>query len=411
MDQTDTLSHYKSRFYLEKDTFYMDGNSLGLMSKDAEESMFKVMTDWKIEGIKIWGAKEGKYFMYPQQLGAKMSDLIHAKPEEVIALGSITTNIHQILTTLYQPTETRYKILVDELNFPTDIYAVKSVLRLKGYEHALDVIKSEDGKTLSEETIIAHMNDDVAVILLPAVLYRSAQLLDMKRLTMEAHKRGILIGWDLAHSIGAVNHDFNSFEPDFAVWCTYKYLNGGPGSVGGLYINRRHFDKSAGLQGWFGNKNDSQFQLRNSIDQTADASGWLQGTPHIMSLAALEGSLDMYLEAGIDNLRKKSLKLTDYLMAQINERLLTYGFTIGNPLESDRRGGHVCLEHDDAYRISSALRDYGVIPDFREPNVIRLAPVPLYVSFEDVYHVVEIIVAIVKNNKHESYSNIRETVV
>jgi kynureninase len=411
LDKNDTLYCYKEKFHLIEDACYMDGNSLGLMSINAEKKMYEAMNDWKEHGIKIWGLKEGKYFMYPQLLGGMMSKLIGAEENEVIALGSITTNIHQALMTFYKPTKARHKILVDELNFPTDRYAVESVLEQKNQEDSLVVVESRDGKTLAEEDIINALKEDVSILLLPSVLYRSAQLLDLEKITKAAHEKGIIVGFDLAHSIGVVDHDFSRIQADFAVWCTYKYLNGGPGSVGGLYINKRHFDKTAGLRGWFGNRNESQFQLNPTIDQTKDASGWLQGTPHIMALAALEGSLELYNEVGVKKLRKKSLALTSYMMDLIDSQLYELGFSIGNPRQDSRRGGHVCLEHDEAYRISQALRDNGVIPDFREPNVIRLAPVPLYTSFEDVEKVIEIIDKVTRNKLYEGYSSKRETVV
>lgn len=411
MNKKDDLYDYKSRFFIQDNTYYMDGNSLGLMSIDAKNKMLEVMTDWEKEGIKIWGVKDEKYFLYPQKIGRMMASLIQADPEEVIALGSITSNIHQALLTFYHPTAERHKILVDDLNFPTDRYAVQSVLDIKGHSNSLKSIASRDGKTLCEGDIIDSLTEDVAIVLLPAVLYRSAQLLDMEKITSVAQDRGIIVGWDLAHSIGVVDHDFSSIQADFAVWCTYKYLNGGPGSVAGLYINKKHFKKAAGLRGWFGNCNKTQFLLNNTIEQSPDASGFLQGTPHILSLAALEGSLEMYMEVGVKKLREKSLDLTDYLMHCIDERLADKGFTIGNPRPANQRGGHVSLEHDEAYRISVAMRDLGVIPDFREPNVIRLAPVPLYTHFEDLDQVVNIINKIMDDQMYLKYSIERASVV
>lgn len=411
MDQEDLLYDMKSRFFIQENEYYMDGNSLGLMSKDAKEKILEVMNDWASEGIKIWGIKDEKYFLYPQIIGSMMAPLINAKAEEVIALGSITSNIHQALSTFYQPTKERYKILVDDLNFPTDRYAIQSLLDLKGYPDGLKTVASIDGRTIDEDHIIESMTDDVALILLPAVLYRSAQLFNMKKISQAASDRNIIIGWDLAHSIGAVDHNFMDIQADFAVWCTYKYLNGGPGSVAGLYINEKHFDKKAGLRGWFGNRNETQFLLSNHFDQSLDASGHLQGTPHILSLAGLEGSLGIFQETGLQAIRRKSLKLTAYLMDLIDEHLSSFAFTIGNPRQDHKRGGHICLEHDEAYRISLAMRDAGVIPDFREPNVIRLAPVALYTHFSDLDRVVKIIHQIYDEGLYKKYSNKRASVV
>lgn len=407
LDAKDALFQYRNRFALEEGILYMDGNSLGLCSIDAKETLFDVLDVWEKEGIKIWGAHEGKYYQYPRFLGEKMSQLIGAYADEVVAMGSITSNLHQALTTFYQPNETRYKILVDELNFPSDIYAVQSVIGLKGLtlEKALKTVKSQDGRTLEEDDIIEAMTDDVALVLMPSVLYRSAQVLDMKKITAAAHERGILIGWDLAHGIGAITYDFKNVNPDFAVWCTYKYLNGGPGATAGLYINRRHFGGEVGLKGWFGCKPEKQFAMSHTFFAADDAGAFLQGTPNMLSMAPLEGALDMFLEVGMDKLREKSLALTDYLAELIEERLVPLGFSNGTPMEPHRRGGHIALEHDDAYRISLAMRTAGVVPDYRAPNVIRLAPVPLYVGFEDVYRVVEIIEDIVKKGTYKDASS------
>jgi kynureninase len=413
MDEKDVLKQFRERFYIREDEIYMDGNSLGLGSRDAEESLRNMLRVWKEEAIRIWGAEDGRYFNYSRILAEKAKDLIKADAEEIIFMGSITTNIHQALATFYKPTQDKYKIIVDELNFPSDIYATKSMIELKGYsvEDALVRVATRDGRTILEDDVIAEMKDDVALILLPSVLYRSSQLLDMERITRAAHDRGILIGWDLAHSMGSVPHDFKRIDPDFAVWCTYKYLNGGPGATAGMYINRRHFGKSSGLKGWFGSKDESQFLMSHDFDQDRDANGWLLGTHNLFSMAPIEGSLDMFNEAGMDNIREKSLHMTAYLMYLIDSKLARYGFSVGNPREDSRRGGHVALEHDEAYRISLALRDNKVIPDYREPNVIRLAPIALYNTYQEVYRLVEILEEIVVSKAYEKYTLDRVTVL
>jgi len=413
MDEKDVLKGFRARFYIHEDEIYMDGNSLGLASRDAEDSLQNMLRVWKEEAIRIWGAEDGRYFNYSKVLAEKAKDLINADAEEIIFMGSITTNIHQALATFYKPTEDRYKIIVDELNFPSDIYATKSIIELKGYsiEDALVRIGTRDGRTILEEDIIAEMKDDVALILLPSVLYRSSQLLDMERITREAHDRNILVGWDLAHSMGSVPHDFKKIDPDFAVWCTYKYLNGGPGATAGMFINKRHFGESSGLKGWFGSKDESQFLMSHDFDQDRDANGWLLGTHSLFSMAPIEGSLDMFNETGMDNIRKKSLHITAYLMYLIDSKLARYGYSVGNPRENSRRKGHVALEHEEAYRISLALRDNKVIPDYREPNVIRLAPIALYNTYQEVYRLVEILEEIVVSKAYEKYTLDRVTVL
>lgn len=407
LDKEDTLNKFKDRFYLNSGELYMDGNSLGLCSKDAEACLMRVLDEWKRLGINCWTKTDPMLFMYHDYLGELMAPLLNANSEEVTAHANTTLNIHTALGTFYEPSKEKYKILVDDINFPTDRHAIDGQLRLKGLdpESCVKVVKSRDGKMIYEEDIVAAMTEDVALILLPSVLYRSGQLVDMAYITKEAHKRHIIIGWDLCHSIGAVPHDFEVIQPDFAVWCTYKYLNGGPGSLAGLYINKKHFQKPSGLPGWHGNVKESQFQLNHILEKAESAAGWQSGTQSILSMAPLEGSLKMYAEAGIHNIRQKSLKLTAYMRFLIEEKLSVYGFSIGTPYEDNARGGHIALEHEEALRINEALKAEKVIPDFRYPNVIRLAPAPLYISYSDVYDVIERIENIMKEETYKQYEH------
>ncbi|MGX7262644.1 kynureninase [Enterococcus crotali] len=409
MDQKDPLRSIRDRFYVQPGEIYMDGNSLGLASKDAEKALLNMMDIWKTEGIKLWDG----LFHYAGKLGEMSAPLINAHPDEVVITGSTTINIHQCISTLYKPTKDRYKILVDDLNFPTDRYAIDSQVRLKGYDpnDAVKVVKSADGRLIDESAVIEAMTDDVAIILLPTVLYRSSQVLDMKRVTEAAHKRGILIGWDLCHAIGAIPMDFKDVDPDFAIWCTYKYLSAGPGSIAGLYMNQKHFKETPGLAGWWGNKDDTQFELKHEFEHQRDASGWQIGSPSFLAMAPLEGTLTIFNEVGMDKIRAKSLSITAYLMYLIDEKLAKYGYAVGNPREDSKRGGHVCLEHEEAYRICKALKEANIIPDFREPNVIRLAPIALYNTYEEVYTLVETLEDIAVNKKYENFSNERTLVV
>lgn len=413
MDAEDPIRGIRDRFYVQEGQIYMDGNSLGLCSKDAEKAILDVLEVWKKDSISIWSVRDSKFFLYPSYLGGRLAKLINADPDEVTVTNSTTINIHQCIGTFYHPTKDRYKILVDDLNFPTDRYAVDSQVRLHGYEpeEAVKVVPSPDGRMISEDAVIEAMTDDVALVLLPALLYRSSQLVDMERVTAEAKARGIIIGWDLCHSIGALPHDFKKIDPDFAIWCNYKYLSAGPGAIAGLYINRRHFSKQPGMAGWHGNVKSTQFQLKHSYEHSEDADGWLTGTAPLLSMAALDGVLDIYEEAGMDLLREKSLRLTAYMMYLADNKLEQYGCSIGTPREDKIRGGHIALEHHEAYRICQALKANGVVPDFREPNVIRLAPVALYTRFEDVNALVDIIEKILSTKEYEKYSNERSLVV
>ncbi|MFJ7973271.1 kynureninase [Psychrobacillus sp. NPDC096389] len=412
LDEQDALKIYRDEFYLQPNVIYMDGNSLGLLSKRAEQSLLSLLDSWKKYGIDGWTQGEHPWFYFSETLSEMCAPLVGASKEEVIITGSTTSNLHQLIASFYLPRGTRTKILADELNFPSDLYAINSQLSLHGFnptEH-MKLVKSRDGDTLNEEDIVEAMTEDVALIVLPSVLYRSGQILQMKELTKEAHKRNILIGFDLCHSVGSIPHQLDDWDVDFAFWCNYKHLNGGPGAVGGLYVNRKHFGQKPGLAGWFGSDKEKQFDLSIQMTPATDASAYQIGTPNILSAAPLYGSLEMFTEAGIDAIRDKSLKLTDYMTLLIEEELSAYQFKIASPKEHSRRGGHNYLVHEEAARICKALKEYQVIPDFRSPNGIRLAPVALYNSFEDVWRTVQILKKIMKEESYKKFENKREVI-
>ncbi|QIZ07834.1 kynureninase [Priestia megaterium] len=412
LDQDDILNRFREEFYIKPNSIYMDGNSLGLLSKRAERTLLESLNDWKEHGIDGWTNGKHPWFFLSEKLGEMIAPLVGGSANEVIVTGSTTVNLHQLVATFYKPEGTRTKILADELTFPSDIYALQSQLRIHGFDPDTHLIrvKSRDGRFLEEEDIIEAMTDEIALIILPTVLYRSGQILDMKRLTAEANRRGILIGFDGCHSIGAIPHSFTEWGVDFAYWCNYKHLNGGPGSVGGLYVNSKHFGTSPGLAGWFGSKKEKQFDMEHSLTPADSAGAYQIGTPHVLSLAPLLGALEIFAEAGIENIRAKSLNINQYLMDLINQELHDFGFTIGNPSDDIRRGGHVSLEHKEAARICKALKENGVIPDFRAPNIIRLAPVALYTSYSEVWEVVQILKKIMTDKQYENFKNEREVV-
>ena len=414
MDAKDQLAGYKNRFYSLGDSIYMDGNSLGLMSVDSERSLIRVMNEWKTQGIKGWGGASMPWIDYPETLGNLMAPFVGGREGEVVVTGGTTINLHALVSTFYEPEKRRTKIIADELNFPSDLYALAAQVRLKGGdpEEDLVLVKSRDGLTVSEDDIISYMDNDVSLVVLPSVYYRSGQLLDMEKLTREAHERGIVIGFDCAHSVGVVPHRFSEWGTDFAFWCNYKYMNGGPGSVGGLYVNKRHHGEMPGLAGWFGNKRSTMFDMRKEFDPAQTATAWEIGTINMLSAAPIEGSIYMMREAGIENIRDKSLKITGYLMYLIDETLSDkpYSFGIATPREPQRRGGHVGVYHEEAWRINQALIKRGVIPDFRPPNIIRLAPIPLYTSYHDVWKVAEHLREVIDSGEYLKYSTDRSTV-
>lgn len=412
LDATDELKAFRETFYIQPDVIYLDGNSLGLLSKNAEKALYEMVVQWKTHGIDGWQNGSYPWFELSERLAARVANLVGAKAHEVIVTGSTTTNLHQLLSTFYQPTVARNVIVADELTFPSDLYAISSHLSLRGQDAQthLRLVASRDGHTLDEQDIIAAMTDDVLLVVLPSVLYRSGQLLDMARLTAAAHERGVLVALDLCHSIGAVPHALSEWGVDFAFWCHYKYLNSGPGGVAGLYVNERHHGTAPGLSGWFSSAKSTQFDLTTTLHAAADAGAYQIGTPHVFSIAPLIGSLEIFEAAGIKRIRRKSLQLTNYLMELVDTRLADYGFELANPREPERRGGHVALVHDEAVRIAKALKEAKVIPDFRAPNIIRLAPIALYTSFEDVAKAVLRLEVIMTEKQYERYPNTRDVI-
>lgn len=414
LDSENPLARFRRRFYNPRGTIYMDGNSLGLLSRDSESSVFRVLKEWKTLGIRGWLEAKRPWFHFAEELGAMCAKLVCAEPEEVVATGTTTVNIHSLVNTFYQPNGKRKKILADELDFPSDIYALRSVIELKGLDpmENLILVPSEDGRFLDEKKIVELMDEEVALVFLPSVLYRSGQLLNMKYLTEEAHKRGISIGFDCCHSVGVVQHYFDKWNVDFALWCSYKYLNGGPGGTAFLYINKKHFGRQPALAGWFGYVKDKQFDMSLSFEHSESAGGWQISSPAILSSAPIEGSLKIILEAGIEAIRRNSLKMTSYLMYLVDETLSEhpYNFAIGTPKEARRRGGHVAIEHEEAMKISEALRARGVIPDYRPPNVIRIAPIPLYNTYHEVWRVVQHLREIIDKKEHEKFPKERKMI-
>lgn len=390
LDQADTLAEFRSRFYLLPDKIYMDGNSLGLLSKDAEASLLATLEVWKTQGVDGWFSGKHPWLDSAEEIGSLSAAMMGAKPDQVIHSATVTVNIHALVASLYQPKGSRVQILADELNFPTDIYALKGQLELAGRDWREDLVfaTSSDGRTLSEDTIVAMFNDNVALAWLPSVLYRSGQLLDMEYLTRKAHAKDVIIGFDCCHSAGVVPHELDRWGVDFAVWCGYKYLNSGPGGSAFLYVNRRHFAKKPVLAGWFGNRRETMFDMSQDFDAREDAGKWQISSPGILGSSTLRGSLTMINEAGIEAIRAKSLLMTEYLMALVDHHLTAspFDFHIGTPREADRRGGHVALERaTGAQKICGLLVERGVVPDFRPPNVIRICPSPLYGTFHEIW--------------------------
>ena len=415
MDRDDPLRKFRDRFYIPQDTIYFDGNSLGLLSKDSEKAIERIINEWKTLGIKGWLAGEIPWFYISEKMGEVITPVIGAKPSEVIMTGTTTINLHSLVSTFYNPQGKCTKILADELNFPNDLYAIEGQIQLKGLDlkENLVLVPSSDGKTLDENLIVEMMTDEICLIILPSVLYRSGQLLDMKFLTEEAHKRNILIGFDCCHSVGAVPHHFDKWDVDFAFWCSYKYLNSGPGSSAFLYINKRHFNLQNKLKGWFGYIKEKQFDMSIKFQQASHAGGWQISSPGIIGAGGVEGALKIIMEAGIEEIRKKSLQLTSYLIFLVDHYLgqEPYNFTIDTPRDPTRRSGHIALgRKEDSYKINKALISHNVIPDFRPPNVIRIAPIALYNKYEEIWQVVQLLKQIIDKQEYKQFTEERSII-
>ncbi|MGM0531711.1 MAG: kynureninase [Bacteroidota bacterium] len=415
MDHQDPLSNYRDHFFIPDGTLYMDGNSLGLLSKESEYALNRVLNEWRDLAIKGWLDGKQPWFYFAEKIGEMAAGLVGALPEELVLTGTTTINLHALVSTLYHPSGSKTRILADELNFPSDIYALNGQIRMKGLDprEELILVPSRNGYTLEESDIVKRMTEEVSLILLPSVLYRSGQLLDMEYLTKEAHKRNILIGFDCSHSAGAVPHEFDKWGVDFAVFCSYKYLNGGPGSPAFLYLNQRHFDREPVLAGWFGNNKETQFNMSLEFDPSHSAGGWQISSPGILSSAPVEGSINMINEAGIQNIRRKSVEMTSYLIYLIRELLDEdpYNFKIVTPLSEENRGGHISITRNkEVFRINEALKSKGVVPDFRPPGLIRIAPSPLYNSYLEIWQVVQYLKEIVDKREYERFSDSRKAI-
>ncbi|MFB6236041.1 MAG: kynureninase [Halopenitus sp.] len=442
LDDADPLSTFADRFHVPEGTLYADGNSLGPASDAALASLDRVVDEWRDQLIEGWTDADPPWFEIGERLGDRVAPLVGAEESEVVVGNSITVNIHTLVGTFldellagngpdvdgvdaangeFNPGnpgsevdgdgnvnrngDAAPAILVNELDFPSDHYAIRAQLRQRGIdpERKLRVVESRDGRTIhtADVEVALEEHDDVGIVFMPTALYRSGQLFDVERIAKAAHANGAYVGFDAAHTVGAVPHRFSEVDVDFAVWCSYKYLNAGPGAVAGLYVNERHHGLTPALAGWWGHEKETQFELNMTYTPAESAGAWQIGTPPLLAAAPLEGALNVLADAGIDRVRAKSLALTDFLIALVDERLPAV--EVGTPRDHDARGGHVALEHPEAYRVSQALKDEGVIVDFRPPNVVRICPAPLYTSFAETLAMVETLEAILAEERYKAF--------
>ena len=402
LDNEDQLSEFRHQFHLPKDDqgnplIYMTGNSLGLQPKITKDYIQQELNDWATLGVE--GHTEGKnpWLHYHEFLTETMADIVGAKPLEVVVMNSLTANLHFMMVSFYKPTNKRYKILIEADAFPSDKYAVESQLRHHGYDDKDGLIlwKSRDGEELARyedlEKILKDQGDEIALIMIGGVNYYTGQFFDLKRITELGHKYGCTVGFDCAHGAGNVPLNLHDSGADFAVWCTYKYLNSGPGSLSGAFVHERHANRKDlnRFTGWWSHNKETRFKMRDEFDQLPGAEGWQLSNPPILSMAAIRASLDVFKKAGFDKLVLKSKKLTGYFEFLINE-LNNSDIKIITPKNPDERGCQLSIQVINADKsLHQKLTDSGIITDWREPDVIRCAPVPLYNSFMDVYNFVD----------------------
>jgi kynureninase len=396
LDEADVLGAYRQRFELPHDTTgkpltYLCGHSLGLMPRTARALVTQELDDWGALGVRGHESAQRPWIAYHENLTAGLAALAGAMPHEVIAMNSLTVNLHLMLAAFYRPRGKRRKILIEAGAFPSDRYALVSQLEWHGFDPQKTLIELapvaiEDA--VSEEEIegtLEHLGSEIALVLWPGVQYRTGQAFDLARIARAARRKRCLVGFDLAHSIGNVELQLSRSGADFAVWCNYKYLNAGPGAIGGCFIHERHLGAMVPphFRGWWGNEAATRFLMRPAFHAAAGASGWQLSNPPILSAAPLIASLAIFTEARIERLRTKSIQLTgflEYLLAG-----LTPAVRILTPREPTERGCQLSLRIAGGQRIFAHLSRAGVVCDWREPDTLRVAPVPLYNRFEDVW--------------------------
>lgn len=402
LDDQDQLSDFRQQFHIPKDKngkdlIYFCGNSLGLQPKITKTYIDQELQDWANLGVE--GHTEGKnpWLHYHEFLTDTMANIVGAKPIEVVVMNSLTANLHFMMVSFYQPTPKRYKILIEADAFPSDKYAVESQLRHHGYDDKDGLIlwKARKGEELANyddlETILNEHGDEIALVMIGGVNYYTGQFFDLKRITDLGHKHGCVVGFDCAHGAGNVQLNLHDSGADFAVWCTYKYLNSGPGSLSGAFVHERHANNKDlnRFTGWWSHNKKTRFRMRDEFDQLPGAEGWQLSNPPILSMAAIRASLDVIKEASFDKLCEKSKLLTGYFEFLINQ-LNNKDIKIITPSDPNQRGCQLSIQVKNADKsLYDKLTNAGVITDWREPDVIRCAPIPLYNSFQDVYNMVE----------------------
>lgn len=402
MDSNDPLKHYRNQFlfpnFHEKKVLYFTGNSLGLQPKSTQSYLQKELDAWAKYGVEGHFLAEKPWFSYHEFLSEKAAKIVGAKEKEVVITHSLSTNLHLLMVSFYKPTGKRTKILCEAKAFPSDQYILETQVKFHGLNPAdtiVEIAPREGEHLINEEDIyakIAELGDELALIMIGGVNYYSGQLFDMKTITEKGHAVGAYVGFDLAHSAGNIATQLHDWKVDFAAWCTYKYLNSSPGGVSGLFVHEKHHSNKELIRfgGWWGHEKSVRFLMEKGFQPMESAEAWQLSNAPVLGMAAHLASLDIFDEVGMDALVAKRNVLTAYLEFIIDEVSAFYGdkcsFEIITPRNQAQKGAQISmLVHGEARKLFDYLTEEGVIADWREPNVIRLAPAPLYNSFEDVY--------------------------
>ena len=402
LDQKDPLSAFRNEFEIPKDAtgnelIYLCGNSLGLQPKQTKDYISQELEHWAKWGVDGHTVGKNAWLPYHELLTHQMAQVVGGKDHEVVVMNTLTVNLHLMMVSFYQPSPQRHKIIIEADAFPSDRYAVESQIKFHGFDpqQSLLLWEANPETGLCEmshiEALLSEHKDSVALIMLGNSNYYSGQVYPIKEITKLGHRHGAKVGFNLAHGAGNIICDLHHNDVDFAVWCTYKYLNSGPGSLGGVFVHERHaqsYDLPR-FTGWWGHNKETRFKMRDGFDPIAGAEGWQLSNPPILSMAAIRASLDIFDRAGIDKIREKSIQLTAYL-AELLSTLDTDKIQIMTPLEPEQRGAQLSLKIKDSDRtLHDALTHLGVVSDWREPDVIRVAPAPLYNSYRDIYDFVQ----------------------
>jgi kynureninase len=404
LDKGDSLSRFRESFYVPAhndgtDSIYLCGNSLGLQPKETKAYINQELDDWAKLGVEGHFHAQNPWMPYHEILAATTAKIVGAKPHEVVIMNTLTTNLHLMMVSFYRPQGKRTKILIEADAFPSDRYAVASQIQFHGYDDKEHIVEwapraGEHTPRLEDlESILKEQGDEIALIMIGAVNYYTGQFFNLKKITALGHAAGVVVGYDCAHAAGNVDLQLHDSGADFAVWCTYKYMNSGPGSLGGCFVHERHAQNAdlPRFTGWWGHNKDTRFKMRDDFEPMPGAEGWQLSNPPILSMAAIRASLDLFAQAGFQNLCAKSTQLTsylEYLVGNLDGERITI-ITPSNPAD---RGCQLSLAVKNADKsLFKAITAKGVIADWREPDVIRIAPVPLYNSFEDCWRFVEVL--------------------